>query len=194
MKRSDYFSNIEATFYSADNLRLVRAFIKSVQDSDLLPSSAGYEIGCGYGLAASVMLSHVKTLSVWDIDSQSLEFIKWKYKDSVLVCLGNEIPLNADLIYYFMSLHHMPYFRESVSRSINHILNIRGKGVALCELIPREEQKFHLKEPSVFDGLAPESFDFIKDMAGIKTKYVELPDISHNNTEYKCYSLIIMPS
>jgi len=191
MKRSEYFSLLDTTFRSGDNMSLAEAFVVSVKKELSLLSCKAYEVGCGYGIAAETMLDNVFSLTVTDIDSQTLEFISWKYGDKILIDRNGEIPSDSDFIYYFMSLHHMFDYKDSLIKSITHILHSGGKGVAICELIPQRERKFHINEHCAFDGLAPKAFDFVKDFENVITIYYQLPSIKHNNVEFECYSLII---
>lgn len=194
MKRSDYFGSIDATLHTTESKGLVKAFVESVKMNIPHGISHGYEIGCGYGLAAEQMLNQIKTLTLFDIDNQALDFIRWKFPPGTFELKNNnKIPQDSDFIYFFMSLHHIYDYKELVINCINHIVKVAGKGLAICELKPNNGQPFHKYEPSPYDGLMPEDFNFVHSFLGLDKIYNEMPTLTHHGIEYQCYSLIIKP-
>lgn len=194
MKRSDYYDSIDLKLHAPDNVSLVNAFVESVKQHVLLPTNHMFEVGCGYGVAVDQMLKYSKKITVSDIDEQSLDFIRWKFpQNTINIQHDNDIPTDADFIYFFMSLHHILGYRDLIANCIQHIIAINGRGLAICEVEPDLNHPFHLHEPSPHDGLAPEVFNFVNSMPNVTMMYEKLPNITHRGVEYKCYSLIIKP-
>lgn len=194
MKRSDYYDSIDLKLHAPDNVSLVNAFVESVKEHVLLPTNHMFEVGCGYGVAVEQMLKYSKKITVSDIDEPSLDFIRWKFlPNTINIQNDNDIPTDADFIYFFMSLHHISNYKDLVTKCIRHIINVRGKGLAICELKPNQYQTFHKHELSPYDGLIPDDFDFINSIPSITTFYEALPTLRHHDTVYPCYSLIIKP-
>lgn len=193
MKRSEYYKSIDSSIHSANNLKVANAFIETVRRGISLPATHGFEVGCGYGLAAELMTRHVDNLTVSDINPQALDFIKWKFQNTIHVLRDNTIPSDADFIYFFMSLHHIPTYMDMVRTCVEHIKKVRGKGIAICELQPDNLHPFHLHEPNPFDGLNPDAFEFVNAIPRLTLNYTELPPLKHHDIDYSCYTLIIKP-
>lgn len=194
MKRSEYFESINSKLHSSENLCLVNAFVESVRSVIPFPANHMFEVGCGYGLAAGHMRNFSWKHTVSDTDNLALDFIRWKFPPNAFdIQNDNDIPADADFIYFFISLYHISNYMDLVKRCIQHIIQVDGRGLAICELKPDLYKIFHKYELSPFDGLSPEDFNFINSIPDITITYEELPVLKHHGNEYQCYSLIIKP-
>lgn len=191
MKRDEYFQKIEQIFYSPTNLEIAKKFSESVMNS--LPTNGvmAFEMGCGYGLAASMFIDVVGSLRVYDIDESALEFVKCKFKDKIIIARDASYLASDNLIYFFLSLHHIEDYQGVVEEAIVHTIKNSGT-VAICELEPLENMVFHKYEPSPHDGIYRKSFKWIKNKyPSLTLTYIDLPDIKAHNNNFKCYSLLI---
>ena len=191
MKRNEYFQKIEQIFYSPNNLEIAKEFSESVMRSLPTKKVSAFEMGCGYGLAASMFINVVDGLRVYDIDEDALEYVKCKFKDKILIAKDASYIASDSLIYFFLSLHHIEDYRDKVEKAIAHILKHSGT-VAICELEPLENMVFHKYETSPHDGIHRSNFQWIdKKYPELRVTYKDLPEIKAHNVKYKCYSLII---
>lgn len=193
MKKEEYFKEIEHNFYSSDNIDVATGFYESVLNSIGRMPSQALEVGCGYGLAASIFVENIDVLRLYDIDRTALEFVRWKFGYKVLALSELKYEREDALIYFFLSLHHIDDYKTVLNNAISHIERYGG-AVAVCEFAPSDEYVFHRNEPSPYDGLRREAFDWIRELhPNLRIDWYELPDLNSHGNVFTCYSFIVRP-
>ena len=190
MDKIEYFKHIESKFYTRQNLLLAKEFAGLIKSESDAPFCHAFEIGCGFGLAANYVIEIASVITLSDIDNSAVEFVGWKYGQRCGLQSSNDIPHDADLIYFFMSLHHVEDWRALVERCLNHIIGIGGM-VAICEIEPNPAHPFHVYEDTPHDGLCKSCFDWLRSYPQLSIKTVDFPSLSCRGVEYKCYGVIV---
>lgn len=192
MRKSEYYKLIESIYYTDQNILLARSFYESVRMRFHRKVRLAYEIGCGYGVAASFFKEMAIHLVLMDTDPNALEYVKHKIGDNCSITTSSSIIQSPDLIYFFMSLHHIEKFHEEVDNAISHIIEHNAM-VAICEMEPDSSTIFHRNEVCPHDGLKKCEFNWIKrKYPSIEVLYTDLPSIEAYNTTFNCYCLILM--
>ena len=191
MKKKAYYKHIESIYYSEQNIRLATYFYNEVKKFFDYKVDLAYEIGCGYGVAASCFKELAAHFVLVDTDLNALGYVKSKFGNACSTQTDFTITQHPDLIYFFMSLHHIQEFHRVIENAVNYIFK-NNAIIAICEIEPNPTVVFHKKEPCPYDGLKKSDFNWIKENYHfIKSSYIDLPSIEAHNTSFNCYCLIL---
>lgn len=191
MKKNAYYKLIESVYYTSQNIRLATHFYNVVKNFFDRKVNLACEIGCGYGVAASCFKEMASHLVLVDTDLSALEYVKSKFGDVCSTRMDFAITQCPDLIYFFMSLHHIQEFHREIENAVNCIVR-NNTIVAICEVEPNPSVVFHKDESSPYDGLKKSDFSWVKEKYPfIKTSYIDLPSIEVHNMSFNCYCLIL---
>lgn len=191
MKKESYYKLIESVYYTSQNIRLATHFYNAVKIFFDSKVNLACEIGCGYGVAASYFRELAAHLILVDTDLSALGYVKSKFGNTCTTQTNFTITQYPNLIYYFMSLHHIQEFHREIENAVNCIIRYNTI-VAICEIEPNSSIVFHKKEPCPYDGLKKSDFNWVKEKyPSIKTSFIDLPPIEAHNTNFNCYCLIL---
>lgn len=158
----------------------------------ILPRRSILEVGCGEGMAAAYLLQAAGMLNLSDISEKAIEKVRERFKHFRNIRFYNhDISLingAYDLIYYFLSFHHIPTPADHLSR-IKSLLTADGN-LVICELYSPEGKKFHIHDKVYKDAYSPEELSRLLLNNGLKIKaQKEVGVIRHNDSPFSVYIL-----
>lgn len=172
------------------NQEVGRIFYEKIALCISMPRPRILEVGCGYGIAATYVRQLAEKLTLIDVDAQAVEFMShaWSMDKQVTVLQGTiqEVRGCFDIIYYFLSLHHIPAVEAELTK-VRDLLSAGGQ-LFLCELLPIPGEVFHRGEYSPRDGFVPdELFEHLKSCHYDVVEFQNMTTISHNLSTYTIY-------
>lgn len=96
---------------SSIGLTIGDAFSKFIRESLYVPCKSMLEVGCGYGIASTFTRELTEHLTLLDVDEKAVNYQKNRYKtdSGVFVYKRTKESFTGlfDIVYYFLSLHHI---------------------------------------------------------------------------------------
>lgn len=172
------------------NWEVGRAFYEKISPCICPLRAHILEVGCGYGIAATYIRRVAEKLALIDVDEQAVRFLsdQWSTDKQVSVLQGTiqEIEGNFDVIYYFLSLHHISDIEAELAKA-HSLLSNRGQ-LFLCEFLPIPACLFHHREYSPHDGFFPN--DLHQVLNSCHYEVIDTQNITtlvHNRSTYTIY-------
>lgn len=155
------------------------------------------DVGCGYGIATGFM--RIISNKMWLVDPSpdviTEQTQHWIQDHNVTIQLGtiHSIEGQFDLIYYFLSLHHI-FDTYSELRKAKELLSPDGV-LAICEVVPNDSIPFHGPEMVPYDGFTPDQIiKILNDNKFIVKQQLLLGTLLKNTMEYDIFVLICLPA
>lgn len=121
------------------------------------------DVGCGYGTAARYMRRMCKRMTLIDISASAIRYQRnfWHHDHDVEIsCCTIELLEGCyDLIYYFLSLHHITDIKSELVTARK--LLAKGGELIICEIGSVYDIPFHQNDIVPFDGFSPEQLSGI---------------------------------
>ena len=192
MKEREYDRLLASKMLSAASLALGKSFCNAISEY-ITPASRVLDVGCGFGVAATYVRAHTDFLTLVDVDRLALDFVSRKWGACNRIEISHVSDLNPlrefDVIYYFLSLHHIDAFEHEIGRSMARLSE--GGCLFICELEPVEGSPFHIHEHAAYDGLSKERL--CSALVNLGCSVVKSIDVGviEKNVDYKVYLLQI---
>ena len=148
------------------------------------------DVGCGYGIAAACMCALGERMTLIDV-SQSVvdgQRHRWRHNRQVAVACSTIHSMGGsyDLIYYFLSFHHVADIMAELSK-IRSLLAQDGE-LVICEISPNCEAPFHQNDIVPHDGFASGHLSAILQGNGFRVAQVEeLAALRKDGVDYGIY-------
>lgn len=151
------------------------------------------DVGCGYGIAARYMRSMCKKMTLVDISESAIRYQRnmWHHDNNVEIycCTIKLLEGYYDLIYYFLSLHHINDIESELVKA-RDLLADDGE-LVICEIGSLHDTPFHQNDIVPFDGFSPEQLSDIVIKNGFRISRQEIiARLNKNNLFYDILLLI----
>lgn len=155
------------------------------------------DVGCGHGIASDYMRKLCDKLVLIDPSPYAYgeQLQRWRGDDKVYVqcCDIHAISGKFDLIYYFLSLHHIPNPTKELSK-VRELLTRSGE-LVICEIEPIDSSPFHGKENVPYDGFPPSQiYNILKENQYLVKQTNDIGKICKNQLSYNIYMVICTAS
>lgn len=148
------------------------------------------DVGCGYGIASAYIYALSEKLTLIDISKSAIDYLycQWQHDDNVTVTNGTIHSMygSYDLIYYFLSFHHIANTVSELSK-IRSLLASDGE-LIICEIYSPSEIPFHLYDAVPYDGFTPQYLSAILQENGFCiTQVKKIAVFHHNDSDFDVY-------
>lgn len=150
------------------------------------------DVGCGYGIAANYMCGLSEKMTLIDISQSVIDFQlhRWQHNNQVSIACCTIHSINAfyDLIYYFLSFHHIIDITAELSK-VRSLLTSDGE-LIICEVYSTHNIPFHQNEAVPYDGFTPRRLSEILKESGFCIIQVNKLAILHKSySDYDIYMI-----
>lgn len=150
------------------------------------------DVGCGYGTAARYMRRMCKRMTLIDISASAIRYQRdfWYHDFDVKIsCCTIELLEGCyDLIYYFLSLHHINDIRSELVTARK--LLAKDGVLVICEIGSVYDIPFHQNDIVPFDGFSLEQLSGIIIKNGFRISRQEI--IAKLNKNDLFYDIILI--
>lgn len=133
------------------------------------------EVGCGKGRAANFMRKMADSLCLIDIDEKAVEYVKTQMENTKNVevkCMtSKEANGTYDIIYYFLSLHHIDDTEEELKQA-KRLLRNDGQ-LFICEYIPNSVYPMHKHDKVPWEGFSTQDLSERLGKNGFVIKHID---------------------
>ncbi len=176
---------------SATDLETGRLFAEKSASLITAASPAMLEVGCGHGVAAGYMRSLARRLTLIDVDKTAIATLdgRWPGDKNVAIkqCDILAVQGSFDVIYYFLSLHHITNTVAELSAARRLLLRPSGQ-LLICEYEPVPGKPFHKNDYSPHDGFSHEELIIAASQSGISVSGIyDIATLPHYGTAYNVY-------
>jgi Methyltransferase domain. len=175
---------------SMENQILGRLFYEAVKSQSHALYHNVLDVGCGYGIAAAYIHVLSEKITLIDISKSAIDFLfrQWQHDDNVKVVNGTIHTICGcyDLIYYFLSFHHIADTTSELSK-IRSLLASDGE-LIICEMYSTHGFPFHLYDAVPYDGFTPQCLSTTLQENGFGiTQMKKIAKFHHNNSDFIIY-------
>ena len=133
------------------------------------------EVGCGHGSAAAYMCNVSNQLSLIDIDEKAVELLKIQMSSmshvKVRCMVSNDIDETFDMVYYFLSLHHIADISSELEQA-KRLLNTKGK-LYICDYMPVPNCTLHHYDIVPHEGFHPNHLKELLTQKGFRIEHLQ---------------------
>lgn len=151
------------------------------------------DVGCGYGIATDYMRLLCKKMTLIDISPLAINYQLHHWQDdhniSIFCCTIKSIKEHYDLIYYFMSLHHISDIKAELTK-IRELLTVDGE-LIICDILSAHTVPFHQNETVPFDGFTFKQLsEMLSENGFLITKRKKIAKLHKNHLDYDVFGVI----
>lgn len=151
------------------------------------------DVGCGYGTAARYMRHMCKRMTLIDVSASAIRYQRdfWHhdYDVEMFCCTIELLEGYYDLIYYFLSLHHINDIDSELVMA-RKLLAKNGE-LVICEIGSVYDIPFHQNDIVPFDGFSPEQLSGIIIKNGFRISLQKIIAKLNKNDRFYDIMLII---
>lgn len=153
-------------------MEIEQCFYNTLMNLGVLPCQSVLEVGCGEGRAAGYVYHSCDNLCLLDISEKNIKRVCKKFNHNKNIRVYNHDIFHMsgkfDLIYYFLSLHHIDNPIAQLNR-VRSLLNSNGK-LIICEFYSEEGELFHILDNVFKDAYTPEELRYLLMETGFRIK------------------------
>lgn len=149
------------------------------------------DVGCGYGIATRYIRRMCHKMTLIDVSASAIRYQRdfWHHDHDVEIycCTIELLEGYYDLIYYFLSLHHINDIKSELVKT-RKLLAEDGE-LIICEIASVHDTPFHQNDIVPFDGFSPEQLSDIITQNGFRISRQEI--IAKLNKNGLSYDIIL---
>lgn len=151
------------------------------------------DVGCGYGVASEHMRLMCSKMTLIDTSQSAIDhqLHHWSQDEDVFISCGSIHSINGrfDLIYYFLSLHHIADTNAELAKA-RELLAKDGE-LVICEISATHEVPYHRNETVPYDVFIPNQLSHMLSEAGFAVVRKDaIARINKDNVEYDVFYVI----
>lgn len=175
-----------------DQRVLGKLFYEAIKSHHQLLYHNILDVGCGYGIAADYTCGLGEQMTLIDISRSAIDFQlnRWRHCNQVSIACCTIHSINAfyDLIYYFLSFHHIIDITAELSK-VRSLLTSDGE-LIICEVSSAHNIPFHQNETVPYDGFTPTRLsEILKENGFCITQVNKLAVLHKNYSDYDIYMI-----
>lgn len=172
---------------------LGRLFYKAIKSHHQSLYHNVLDVGCGYGIATAYTCALGEKMTLVDTSPFAINFQQhhWRHNSQVSLacCTIHSISGLYDLIYYFLSFHHIVDITSELSK-VRSLLTSDGE-LIICEVSSAHEIPFHQNETVPYDGFTPTHLSkILKENGFFITQIKKIAILHKNHSDYDIYLII----